>query len=117
MRFRVSALAREDVIRILAVSAERWGEDTQARYANLLDATFRAIAADPHGPLTRERDELFRGLRSLHTGHAGVRSERVVRSPVHVVYYRIMGLDLIEIARILHERMEPSRYFDAERDG
>lgn len=33
-----------------------------------------------------------------------------VKRPVHVLYYRIVAPGLIEIVRVLHERMEPSRH-------
>ena len=33
--------------------------------------------------------------------------------PVHILYYRIIQPGLIEIVRVLHERMEPSRHLDA----
>jgi toxin ParE1/3/4 len=35
-----------------------------------------------------------------------------VRRPVHVIYYRLARDGVIEIVRVLHERMEPSRHLD-----
>jgi toxin ParE1/3/4 len=35
-----------------------------------------------------------------------------VRRPVHVLYYRVAQGGAIEIVRVLHERMEPSRHLD-----
>jgi hypothetical protein len=32
--------------------------------------------------------------------------------PVHVLYYRVAQKGVIEIVRVLHERMEPSRHLD-----
>jgi toxin ParE1/3/4 len=70
----------------------------------------RKIAAEPASPLTRNRDELRQGVRSFHLRHAGGDPPERVRRPVHVVYYRSVAPDLIEIVRVLHERMEPSRH-------
>ena len=39
-----------------------------------------------------------------------------MRKPAHVLYYRILDLGLIEIVRVLHERMEPSRHIGLETD-
>jgi toxin ParE1/3/4 len=36
-----------------------------------------------------------------------------VRRPAHVLYYRALTPDLIEIVRVLHERMDPSRHMGA----
>jgi plasmid stabilization system protein ParE len=49
------------------------------------------------------------GIRSLHLRH--VRAENadaIVAKPVHVLYYRVVEPGVIEIVRVLHERMEPS---------
>lgn len=74
----------------------------------------RKIAADPDDPTTRNRNDLLPGIRSLHLRHA--RRERragSVRQPVHVIYYRVSEPGVVEIVRVLHERMEPSRHLGA----
>ena len=35
-----------------------------------------------------------------------------VRRPVHVLYYRVGDEGVIEIVRVLHEKMDPSRHLD-----
>ena len=40
--------------------------------------------------------------------------ETKVRGPVHVLYYRVVRPDLVEIVRVLHERMEPGRHIGAD---
>lgn len=114
-RFRLSRLAEADVVRILATSEERWGTDGRRRYAAILAAAMRTAAADPQGPITRERSDLLPGIRSLHIRHArGHDPDAKVRRAVHVLYYRAIAPDVIEFVRVLHERMEPSRQFGEE---
>jgi toxin ParE1/3/4 len=96
-RFRISGPARGDLEQILATSLERWGEAGRA--------AMRAIARNPEGSATRERHEVSPGVRSLHVRHA--RGARGVRDPVHVVFYRLDS-DVVEVVRVLHERMEPT---------
>ncbi len=48
-RFRLSRLAQADLARILAISAERWGIEGRRRYAAMLAAAMRKVAADPEG--------------------------------------------------------------------
>jgi toxin ParE1/3/4 len=113
-RFRLSLLARADLARILALSAERWGTEGKGRYAAVLAAGMRKIAAEPDGPTTRDRAELSRGMRSFHLRNARAGDTDVkMRRPVHVLFYRVAGPGLVEIVRVLHERMEPSRHMDA----
>jgi len=109
--FRLSGLAESDLAHILATSAERWGPTGRLRYSNLLMAAMIALAHAPEGPMTQDRARLARNLRSLHLRHVWIDDpEARVGSPVHVIYYRAVRPGLIEIVRVLHERMEPSRH-------
>ena len=117
MRFRLSEPARSDLARILAVSSERGGTAGRRRYAALLADTMRRAAANPDGPATRSQEEILPRLRSIHLRHVRLDDPAMrVRRPVHILYYRAMTPDLIEIIRIPHERMAPSRHLadDAE---
>jgi toxin ParE1/3/4 len=110
-RFRVSRPAQADIANILATSAERWGAGGRRRYAAILAAAMRKTAFDPEGPMIRGRAELLPGIRGLHLRHArGDEPGERVRRPVHVLYYRVVRPGLIDIIRVLHERMEPSRH-------
>ncbi|MEQ8195231.1 MAG: type II toxin-antitoxin system RelE/ParE family toxin [Rhodospirillales bacterium] len=99
-RFRLARTAQTDLARILSTSAKRWGPQTARRYATLLAAALRDIAADPEGPMSRDRAELMPGIRSFHIRHArGNHASASVREPAHVLYYR----------------MEPSRHVGTRR--
>jgi toxin ParE1/3/4 len=112
-RFRLSRPAQADLVHILATSGERWGNEAKRRYAALLASAMRKAAVDPTGPLTRRRGELDAGIRSFHIRHArGDDPEATVKQPVHVLYSRAIRPGLIELVRVLHERMEPSRQLD-----
>jgi toxin ParE1/3/4 len=110
-RFRLSRLAQADLARILGTSAERWGIEGERRYAAALAAAMRKAAADPSGPATRGRAEVLPGMRSLHIRYSGGgEPESKVKRPVHILYFRPIEPGLIEIVRVLHERMDPSRH-------
>jgi len=115
-RFRVSRLAQSDLVRILAASEGRWGPEGRHRYTALIDAAMRQVADEPEGAATRDRNVLHRGTRSLHLRHVRANpSEAKVKNPVHVLYYRSVGPELVEIIRVLHERMDPNRHIGAIR--
>ena len=112
-RSRLARPAQIDLANILATSAERWGAEGRQRYAAVLANAMRQIAAEPRGPLTRKRPDLRSGIRSFHVRHARHSAEGAkVRRSVHVLYYRVAEESVIEIVRVLHERMEPSRHLD-----
>jgi toxin ParE1/3/4 len=105
-RVRLSATARADIDRILDLSAERWGGDGRRRYAALLARAIRMLASRPLAPSTRDRAKLAPGLRSLHLRHARTAAIGVA-APVHVACYRVVDR-VVEVVRILHERIDPS---------
>ena len=112
-RFRLARPAQVDLANILATSAERWGAEGRQRCAAVLAAAMRQVADQPEGPLTKKRPELRSGIRSFHVRYTRRSAEAaMVRRPVHVLYYRIAQKGVIEIVRVLHERMEPSRHLD-----
>lgn len=114
-RFRLSRFAEADLTHILATSEERWGVDGRRCYAAIIAAAMRTVAAEPKGPATRDRVELSTGIRSFHIRHARGRDpEAKVRQPAHVLYYRAVAPDMVEIVRVLHERMEPSRHLGTD---
>jgi toxin ParE1/3/4 len=114
-RFRLSQLAEGDLAQILATSEERRGTQGRRRYAALVAVAMRRVAAEPNGAATQDRGELSRGVRSFHIRHARRHHPTVrVSRPVHVLYYRALAPELVEIVRVLHERMEPSRHIQIE---
>jgi toxin ParE1/3/4 len=118
-RFRLARPAQIDLANILATSAERWGADGQQRYAAVLADAMRQVADEPEGPLTKKRTDLRSGVRSFHVRYARRSADTAkVGRPVHVLYYRVAEEGVIEIVRVLHEKMDPSRHLDeAQTEG
>lgn len=112
-QFRLARPAQIDLANILATSANRWSPEGAQRYATILAAAMRQVADDPESPLTRKRADLRSGIRSFHIRYtrrsAGAAK---VRRPVHILYYRVAQEGVIEIVRVLHEKMDPNRHLD-----
>lgn len=116
-RFRLSRLARADLSGILAGSDDRWGPEIRRRYAALIAMAMRQVASDPEGPTTRDRSEIRRGVRSFHVRHTRLADlEPKVKRAVHIIFYRAIRPGSVEIVRVLHERMEPSRHISESSD-
>ena len=116
-RFRVARRAQTDLMIILGDSAEKWGAEASRRYGLVLMRAMRQAASDPEGRFTRPRPDIRPGLRSFHMRHVRQNGRQSsVKRPVHMIYYRVAEPGLIEIARILHERMEPARQFETGAD-
>ena len=90
--------------------------NARIRYRGLLTAALRRIAETPNGVSTADRSEIFEGLRSHHIQHSRTQSreEPDIAEPVHVIFFRVPQPDLIDVVRVLHERMEPSLHMTFE---
>lgn len=89
-RLVVTAEAEADLTAIGRYTAETWGFDQKTQYLGQLRARFLQLRRKPD--LGRVRDEIRHGYRSLSAGR-------------HVIVYRETD-DLVEILRILHDRMD-----------
>lgn len=117
-RYRLSDPAEADIAAILRRSEDLHGSDARVRYRACLTAAMRRAAADPEGRSTVDCGEFLPRIRSFHIRHSRHQSrEMPVANPVHVIFYRVVEPGLIEIVRVLHERMEPSRHVDPQAIG
>jgi toxin ParE1/3/4 len=105
--YRLARRAEGDLKAILATSVDRWGEAASRRYAALMMEAIRRVARNPDAPPTRARPDLGPGIRTFHLRHV---PEAAVHKPVHVLVFRMATVDLVEIVRVLHERMDFSRH-------
>lgn len=91
---RLALDAAADYDDILLYGTKTWGEEQADRYQAKIDHTIESLREFPE--LGRQRDDLCDRCRYLTV-------ER------HIVYYRIEQ-HTIEIVRILHERVDPTRH-------
>lgn len=93
MRLVLTKRAQRDSKNIQLYTLRHWGHEQAVVYEAAFDEAYARLRENPE--IGRERPEYGSGLRSLLVEH-------------HLVYYRIKG-DLIEVTRILHERMDHTR--------
>ena len=63
-----------------------------------------------------DRGEFVPGVRGFHIRHSRDESrEAPVANPAHVIVYRVILPDVVEIVRVLHDRMEPRRHVTVEQ--
>ena len=93
--FRISRKAVRDLVSIGRYTRKRWGEAQCAKYLGELNARFAALAEKPDSG--RPCDDIRVGYRWYQHGR-------------HVVFYRLGRDGVVEIIRVLHERMLPERH-------
>jgi toxin ParE1/3/4 len=93
--YRLSPLAEQDLYKIISTTINSWGNEQAKEYAQNIDAALIKLAQYPD--FGRERNEIYKDAKSF---------------PVekHIVFYQVSDSG-IDVARILHQRMDPSKHF------
>jgi len=93
--YRLSAAAQQDLWQIKNYSLNLWGKELTQDYLSCLETTLEQLVLSPERG--KKRDELIVGLRSFTVKQ-------------HVIFYRY-GHKGLEVARILHIKMNAPAYF------
>ena len=93
-RYRLTPAAQRDLSSIWDFSEERWDAQQAERYVREIQAAIERIAADPLRG--RTVDDIREGYRRYAIGS-------------HLVFY-IERDDAVDVIRILHQRMDPTRH-------
>jgi len=111
--FRLSLQAERDVEAILEWSHDQFGERVCLRYEALLTQAMLDVADDPDRPGTQKRPELASGASTYHIRHSQDRVSRSIgriRKPRHFLIFRVADDGRLEISRVLHDGMDPTRH-------
>lgn len=92
----LSPQAEQDLRNIYDYTIKTWGVEQFTAYRELINTALDAIIADPFLVGSKERNDLSANCRLYRVGH-------------HYIAYRQKD-KLIEVARVLHERM----HFEAQ---
>src|SRR5205085_4999074 len=105
----IAARARNDLVSILTWTQENFGAQTSKRYAKLIETALEEIAADPDRAGSVQRPEIAEDCRTYHLLHSRKKAGmpgNIVRKPRHLLLYRVPGLAVVEIGRVLHDSMD-----------
>lgn len=89
--FKLTNKAVEDLSKIWDYTFELWSEKQADKYFNGLIANCQEIADNPN---------LGKNYEGISNQLLGLKTNR------HIIFYRTLEKDYIEITRILHERMD-----------
>lgn len=105
---RLTAAAEKDFQGIVEWTVEHFGEAQALVYAETLALALEALAEGPSLLDAKRRDDILKGLYSLHVARHG-------RKGRHFIMFRVArrGGDVIEVLRLLHDSMDLPRHFDS----
>jgi toxin ParE1/3/4 len=89
--YRLTNKAVEDLNEIWVYTFEHWSEEQADKYYEMILEFCKNIA---------EKPDLGRNYEGIRTDLFGLKVNR------HIIFYRIIKTNLIEISRILHQRMD-----------
>lgn len=96
-RYVLSPAARVDVEQIWDYTCDRWDDKQAEKYVREIQRAIDRVVDSPE--IGRACDEVRPGYRKHAVG-------------AHTLYYRIAGVDVIDVVRILHQRMDVDRHLD-----
>ena len=108
-RVRFGGAAELDFANILKFTTENFGARQSRLYRDTLVQAIGELANGPDIAGSKARDEIMRGLRTLHIARRGRRGR-------HFLLYRVATERIIEIGRILHDSMDLQRHLPPAND-
>jgi len=110
-RVRLGAAAELDFANIIRWTVENFGARQSRLYRDTLLQAIGELASGPDIAGSKARDDIARGLRTLHIARHGRRGR-------HFLVYRVAAGGAIEIGRILRDGMDLQRHLPfADHDG
>lgn len=106
---RLSAAAEADFEHIIQWTSEKFGDTQALIYAETITMALTALTEGPVINGTKARDEILKGLCSLHVARQGHKGR-------HFIMFRLAPHStdkVIEVLRILHDSMDLPRHFEA----
>ena len=94
-RYLLSPAAQADLGQIWDYTRDRWGVDQAEEYLRELQRAIERAAANPR--IGRACDEIRPGYPKLAAWS-------------HILFYRVSAEGIIDVVRVLHERMDVDRH-------
>jgi toxin ParE1/3/4 len=108
-----TSTAEQDLADIFDHTAEQFGAASRRRYEALIATALEDLRRDPLRIGTKDRAELGEGVRTYHIRHSrerGLKPDRRVRSPRHILVYQLPDPNSLLVLRVLHEAMDLARH-------
>jgi len=97
MKIIFAKRAKQDILDIVDYTIDKWGYNQAEIYKEKLKEAEKEIAQNPHSYLSKSRNDLRSGLRSIFAGK-------------HIFFYYIKDENTIEVIRVLHQAMDYKRH-------
>jgi toxin ParE1/3/4 len=94
LRIRISRAALQDLEAIALYTDAQWGRDQRLRYMADIESHLDDLRRRPQRGVSRS---------DIRVGY------RAARVASHVLYFQVVG-DCLELVRVLHARMDPTRH-------
>lgn len=109
---RLSAAAEADFAHIIQWTSEKFGDTQALVYAETLSMALGALTEGPAIIGAKARDEILKGLFSLHVARQGHKGR-------HFIMFRLGTRgsgNIIEVLRLLHDSMDLSHHFGVSEE-
>jgi toxin ParE1/3/4 len=110
---RLTATAEAYFEEILHWTADQFGAEQARSYAETISAALNELAAGPAVVGAKRRDDILKGIFTLHVARKGRKGRHFVMFRVG----RVPGHNVIEVLRLLHDAMDLQRHLPADDES
>lgn len=103
---RLAAAAETDFENIVRWTAEHFGRAQAGEHARTLSVAMEALSAGPVASGAKARDDIAKGVFTLHVARHGRRGRHFVVFRIS----RIEGREVVDALRLLHDAMDVPRH-------
>ena len=93
-KYKLSPHAESDLLHLTESTIKSWGIEQAKQYALSIESVLDKLSQYPE--ISIQRNELYSTARSFPVGK-------------HIIYYQFKN-DIIEVARIIHQSMDPVKH-------
>lgn len=108
-RVRLARQAEFDLFEISKWTAENFGARQAEYYGETLSLAIEALNDGPEILGSKARDEIGKGIRTLHVASH-------TRKGRHFVVFRVADEGVLDVLRLLHDSMDLARHLPAAND-
>jgi plasmid stabilization system protein ParE len=101
--------ATDDIHLIIKHSTRKFGVRVAQSYMGLIDQAVLDLSTNPERVGVLARFQLLEGMYFYHLKHSKRQvkgTQRRINTPRHFVAFRLVGVNMIQIVRVLHDRMK-----------
>lgn len=109
-RVRLSEQAEQDVIDVSRWTSRHFGPQQADKYVETILMAIDDLRHDPRPMDAKDREEMGRGVQTLHVTRQGLKGR-------HFIVYRVADVFTLDVLRLLHDSIDLAKNLPSEAES